>query len=695
MVLNDLRRFLFYLFLSVSHLALNLNPSGAQDSRNGYWLPPYDTLRILLVFAEMENDPDDVFNTTGWQQGELPPDPGFLFDHSLLPGQEPGGIITRYYQQASFGRYIVLADYYPRMVSLDFSQARGNGFDQVVESVLAFTGDDIPTAHGFSLRNGDFDRLTTSSYGMLKPIEPDGYIDMVMVIWRVNSKITTTRSAGFCIPSNRTFPVKNMKGMNSYSTFVMKDYTSYTIVRHEFSHLLLGGNNFHTGGSGAGTKTFMSSAGGYSMLSSWDSYSQVYSAFDRRRLGWKHPDHRYQISAREPVSGLELNADLHYGQAFEHGSGDFLLRDFVLTGDVLRIELPYVRDSLERINPQWLWLENHQMKEGSIDHDERASRGIYAYIQVGKEALSGAQTYRGNCNYTWPLSAMGNFDILIDEENEEARIEDEWSNPFTGYNTLIRGAYDLGEKDGVIQRDELFLAKNTRINDRYPDSSVYSYLTYDLFGTGMDAFLPGDKIGLDRNPAAVPRLTFQTGYSRGSSSRSPVPSDNRRIHLNGLSVEMMDQHPDGSITVRVRWDDRNLGRDARWCGDLVLHENILIEKGVQVRIDQGRTPQKPTDPIRTNGEMIFAEPSSLTLKGSSGVHMEKRSRMILEGGSRLILEEGSRITMDRGSRIIIRDSARLQVDPGAWVSGTGRILAEGSSASVREAGGLSVKVRVR
>ena len=101
---------------------------------------------------------------------------------------------------------------------------------------------------------------------------------------------------------------------------------------------------------------------------------------------------------------------------------------------------------------------------------------------------------------------MGNYDLLIDEEKELYLVNEGSENPFTGYNNLILGAWDLKERDGIIYRDELFVAKNMKVNGEFLDSSAYNYLTYPLFGTAMDAFLPGNSIGIDQNPAAVPLL---------------------------------------------------------------------------------------------------------------------------------------------------------------------------------------------
>ncbi len=683
-----------YIYMIITGLLILVSGTGAraQDSRNGYWLPVRDTLRIFLIYAEMADDPDDPRNIRGWKTGTVPPDPGFLFDHNLLPGQEPRGMVTKYYYQASFGKYIVLADYYPEIVTLDFNKARGRGFDQVLSLVVSDTAADIITEHGYSVNQGDFDFITTSRYGTPKTLEPDGMIDMVMVIWRVNSKMTRDLSAGFCATSGRMYPFKKMKGMNSYSSFVMKDYTHCTIIRHEFSHLLLGGNNFHTGGAGAGTKTFMSSAGGYAMLSSYDKSSPVYCSFDRRRLGWKHPGNNFQISARD-TDGREINADLLYGQEFTQGSGEFLLRDFVETGDAIRIEIPYLKVFSDEVQSQWLWLENHQKQEGNIDHDGNTHRGLYAYIQVGKETLEGSGTYGGQCNYTWPVSAFGNYDLQIDEEKQEVSVYHNLSNPFTGYNNLMRGAYDLKDRDGIIYRNELFTAKNLKINGRYADSSVFNVLTYPLFGTSMDAFQPGGRIGIDRNPAAVPVMTYKTSSSTRARPRSPAPSDNRMIHLNGISVEFLEQLPDGSIRLRISWNDTSMENNVRWCGNIQLHEELDMNKGVRVLLDLGLTPQRPMDPDTVNGQLVFADPASLTLNDGSRIRMNKRSRIVLANHSSLRLEKGSNITMERGSRIIVRDSCSLYIHPEAEIIGKGRIVMYGNSTADADENSLGVRLK--
>jgi len=239
----------------------------------------------------------------------------------------------------------------------------------------------------------------------------------------------------------------------------------------------------------------------------------------------------------------------------------------------------------------------------------------------------------------------------------------------------------------------VFLAKNIKFNGTYLDSSNFNYQTYPLFGMSMDAFQPGDKIGIDRNPAAVPLLTYQTSGSPHSRPRPPVISDNRMIHLNGISMEFLEQLPDGSIKLKIRWDDNRIGRDVRWCGDIHLHEDLILEKKNNIFLDYGFTPQRPVDPVRLNGKNIFSEPSSITLDEGTGIIMQKKSNLILDNRSSLILKQGSQILLERGSKIIVRDSCSIFMHPEAEITGKGKIiLYQDALADMKQE---SVEVRVK
>jgi hypothetical protein len=289
---------------------------------------------------------------------------------------------------------------------------------------------------------------------------------------------------------------------------------------------------------------------------------------------------------------------------------------------------------------------------------------------------------------------MGNYDMVIDEAQEIYHVNDALENPFTGYNNLILGAWDLKDRDGIIDRNELFFAKNMKVNGAYPDSSFYNFDTYPLFGTASDAFQPGDRIANDQNPAAVPLPTYRTSSNVRARPSAPASNDNRIIHLNGISIDVLDQVSDGSIRIRISWDENRLQSNVRWCGNIHLHEQLHIDKKIHLLLDQGLTPQKPKDPIEFEGQQVFADFSSLVLQPGSKLVLEKNSRLVVDNGSTLTLLEGSEIEIGPRARIIIHPSAKIQAGDNAIIKGRGKIiLEEGARVEFTKESYIDVKMK--
>ena len=73
----------------------------------------------------------------------------------------------------------------------------------------------------------------------------------------------------------------------------------FEILKHEFNHLLLGGNNFHSGGGNAaqfGSYT-QCMQGGWSMMGAASSSLLTCSGWDRDRLGWRPEGAPFAINA--------------------------------------------------------------------------------------------------------------------------------------------------------------------------------------------------------------------------------------------------------------------------------------------------------------------------------------------------------------------------------------------------------------
>lgn len=629
------------------------------SSRNGYWLPIRDSIRIFLVFAEVVNDPNDTYTVPEnglWKRGELPSNVNTYFEHDLKPGQEIDGYITKYFYQASFGAYLVLGDYYPELVQIPYSELTGNGDLNVLDYLNGLDQKDLRTMHGYSVNEGDFDRWSNlSAVGKPKPMQADSLIDMVMIMWRFNSRIkdkpTSSGSVGPGYPNRQ---LKAMKGVAMMSRFLNFNSQAQNIIRHEYAHGLFGGNNFHTNG-GYGMRVFMDFPGGFGMLSESDRSADTWNAWDRHRLAWKPREKQFLISGLDAV-GNEIETDLSVEMNFPE---KVFLRDFVSSGDAIRIDLPYVQDVNPKAPKQYLWIENRQRLEDNIDVRGVQAPGVYAFIQVGKDDTG---SFGEQSNYIRGLQALGNYDFEYTDEPKRMLILDSWKeNPFAGYNLLGRHPVNRPKVGGanienLLVPGEWFMPEGVIRDGVELNESFFNYLTYPLFGTKFDAFQNGDVIQIGENPPPTPVLTWQS-YGKGASgakpSIDPVEFDLREIPLNGIRIEIEGFDSDGVAEISLSKSDFQVDNNRRWCGQLVVYDTLIIGRGTRISLEQGFSAQQPkaasTD---REGELIFAAPSYLKIKTNAVLILEKKARLILRKNSDLILEEGAQVIRKKKAKFV-------------------------------------------
>ena len=360
---------IFRLFNGIA-LLLGLTTQGVaykgEDSRNGADLPARGTLRVLVVFAEVTGDPNYNINTWPWEAGKMPPNANQMFDADwwtfgggfIGGGDGPlyfppiiGGAtsvptkrFSRFFYDASFGSLNVKGDYYPELIKVPYNRIlNGANCDSLVIEILASktnptsaTGLKIPT---------DFDAWTPTDNYLEKKNTADGKIDNLVIIWRINSRLATVNNSG-----QWYWGISSANGKiqsNCMQTMYAYDFLNNAIVPHEFSHGLLGNNQYHNGGAGAGTRHFMTNVGGYGILESYNHNLRSCNAWDRYRLGWKENTNYPDIYAHD-LNGNIVNGDIQYRvpSVEEVKAGkmsppkEFVLHDFLTTGVALRIKLP-------------------------------------------------------------------------------------------------------------------------------------------------------------------------------------------------------------------------------------------------------------------------------------------------------------------------------------------------------------------
>jgi len=399
---------------------------GIRKSGYGWILPAQGELRVLVAFLEMVYDNpnlDPSLNGTNeWPVGQLPDWADELFDH-VAPTGVAQGVVTRYFQDASSGNKILLGDY---LVAPDnggvFQVQTLNGVANTANlsnAINAKLGNNIITANGFNSIM-DFDEWTPTGEGLPKDQTGNNRWDNVIFI--VRNSLHPSNSNG-----NAYYPLHNFllgyQG-DSWSIQCTHGKIPTLIVRHEYAHFILGGNNFHAGGGGWGTPNdyWIPQIGGWSMLGGNSCSFLSWNAWDRQRMGWSATGNQFNPSARNSNNTVEVNGDLDASNP--NHAGIFTLRDFVTTGDAIRIKLPFIDSDNEF--QQWIWIENRQgivsnnnpfdqwQYQSSHPHCVVGSiAGLGIYIQIDKdirESNSASLVYGGYAGYIRPLPANGLWD---------------------------------------------------------------------------------------------------------------------------------------------------------------------------------------------------------------------------------------------------------------------------------------------
>lgn len=647
----------------------------AQDknARYGKYVSPHGTIRLLVVFADVVDD-SNTNEVAGWNANELP-----RYKDSVIDYVTTGPFLSyasKFFNEASFGALNVIGDYYPTILNFNTSEVlsyENTKIGAVAQRLSEVSSQELETYHGYRLSDFDLWSLPVNydNEYRQKSNVANGKIDVLVVIWRHNSHFRTERNGGMSLV-NATSTIQNM-GIEHY-IIVYTDDVSRCIV-HELSHKLLGDNEYHTGGAGAGIGHFLSNIGGYGILSSINKNLFSCNGWDRWRLGWRFQGKTHYISALE-LNGNEVNTDVTYDR--NHQTVDYILRDFATYGDAIRIKLPYLRTFSPSVRNQYLWIENHQIKSESIESAGNPPKGIRFNIQVGNDHLA-ADLDKSRTNYFVPLSSFGNYDFTYDNLNVpkpgvyRAFAYNNKSNPFFGHHPAMLPAIDYDGDDIIKPKEFITMWKLFLENVLKVDG-------YTVFGNEYDAFPVGSKISISTNPPTVPLMTFRTGErpqgdNLGAIAPLPDRGDNRYIWLNGLSVEIIEENSNGDIRVRICYNDYTVDSNVRWCGPIMLSERVELQPSKTIDIDFGLSPTRPNNPLLLDGRKTFSSPTTFTCRSNSCFIQESSSTVNVKNLSTLVLESGSLYEVGDDAVLNINATGTLHIKSGATlrVIGTGHV----------------------
>lgn len=658
---------------------------------NGFDFTPKGDLRALVVFIGY-GEPYDSQDIDGWPANSQFPDwatnntKAFYtsfsdFSNNIYSDRNRFSVSNFYYQMSN-GRFRLIADYYPYRVTVnvDHSDTWGDihrkALEQIANDVDWSRYDNRTNSPSFLYDNSDS--------------EPDGIADFIVFCNRFSrnwqyipsDEMARTTSNGVSI-TYLNEDMGNGYKVSSGFTFYTGAFLPIEIFPHEVGHRLYDGPHYGGANNVCGNYFYVPSAG-WGIMRLRQNYTCA--------AGWE----RYILDWTPQIKASGENSDIHSSDDLSATGGIFTLRDFVTTGDAIRVRVPN-----ENGKQQYLWLENHQCLstfDGNSLGSTFCSGNIDEY-KFGLIAYVESYSYVKDVNYVslfnegngvrW-ISKKGDYDFTFDtsriypsvlcntdsdHRNATYPLYKGCPNPIGGQNVneSIRHDYNNDGHIGYDSDNNSPGSKNEQTNVVLIDneSPTAKYFT----GTGMQ-FQKGDKVGIARNPCVRNIPTYnQDTYRMGD------------FFLNGISFEILNQNADGSMVVKVKVDDVSIDQNVRWAaGSIVLTDithdgrpDVDVEPSVCVTIDKSGTPNRhknPANPNQTSSVVSdFITPTTLTCRDGSFFKQENSSTVEVKNLSTLVLEAGSVYEIDDNALLDIKESGTLHVKSGATlrIYGTGRI----------------------
>ncbi len=719
---------IFFFISNISYAQLNLT--------NGYIFPPHTKeapIHILLIPVELHGgECDSINNQTCFPPGQLPVNIDDYFD-ATLPAGGPVKYFSKYLYQASFGNLVVLGDYLKECVHVNFCPVQFPSspvsWTKVINAEIRKQFPELPLKHNTPIK--EFDKYAISDNSIVgKPKLPveggNNRFDCVIYLIKNYPGYGGANGFGENILAT-TADLTTTMGIDQGAVFGHTgDVSSIKFIMEEFFHGLFGGNNWH-GGGGRSYHTFMNRPTQWG-IESQNGSSQVVSGYDRWLFNWTNPpDKNLRISARD-TTNIEINSDLKIPANAK--AETFVLRDFVTSGDAIRIKLPHINCSSSFLNSDepvtgeeknnYLWIENHQLLSGSVEDQNLNyslansqfcgnwpvcgkywTPGVFSAVQVGKDDETGggeiysAQFKDPNTLASWmfPLSASGFHDFtygkivpsgppcvwnnpfvpfdLTDEKNTKP-------NPFSGYSfewgaPNTDGSGILHDKDA--NQGVAYIDNNPTPNTLHFERSQFGNEKTSFKCEGACPDKGKEILSLSTNPSPVTIMTLTSNDNFKGSLKLNPHSANAKTNIQ----------PNGYLNRTIYLNGISIS---------ILKENYLPEKfgpgavKVEVRWDKYDVVNDVrwcADSIRLSQNDFDSSSYSLKIKNGSTVLIDRSLSPTYDysdsahinftvptvftclENSKIHLEGGGKIIIDNESIFELKAKSIIDLDPKAQI----------------------------
>ncbi len=681
---------------------------------DGFSFYPHGNYRFLNILINIIYDqtPDPFPYGNNWLPATLA-DTGInkkqpdwlaqLYSPEFYPPDSIEAVFTKKYYEASLGGLHIIGDYI--VVNIPQSQI----VRDTILSNYQFTLSDLArsTLRYINTRGG-FKSINNHDSMVQYDHNGDGYLDFACFIIR-NSHTDTNGSYGHFNENNGTASIVRDSLLFKDGNYYKFAYGLYfcsgpnsgivdhpvTALYHEFGHTMFGDNRMHAGGGNGWImntgRTFLSQQGGYGLMGHSNTGMVSANGFDRWWLHWR--DTAYN-STNSFIAASNQPADI----SKESGDKSFILRDFITTGDAIRIELPYKDEGARN---QYIWLENHKIglneKLDYLSYSNNPCRpigkaGIYAYYQIGKEILTGyyenVRTY-GESDYLKFISAEGNYNYTRLPDSYMSCVAPAGPAPYGQRNepNVFMGNHDAMSQFKPQHTDSLFRNNAYLLYKKklYERGQWHENDSLPFLMDERDAFSGYKYFNISTNPAPVNTTTFYNEVTGDVIKPKKPEKNNNTIYLSGLDIQMVPLE-NGDYKVTVKWNNYSLKNSVNWTGKIVLQEKLFLKNTDTLLLSQNLTPSQIVKDVITGkfaphttfdcyedsefntlntSRVIVSERSKLHIHSGSLVCINDNSKLIVKANSELIIEECGNLAIKDGGQLVIESGGIITIMPGA------------------------------
>lgn len=524
----------------------------------------------------------------------------------------------------------------------------------------------------------------------------DGDIDFVVLIQKQidgNLNGVTTNS-----------PVYTAKGKNFKERFLLKKIIDskhhvWEIFQHEFAHASHAAP--HTNSANSTSSPYTTADVGWGILGKHRILNTI-NSFERDWLGYASP--------------IEVTQN-----------DTFHLRDFVKTGDALKIPIP-------NSPGHFLWIENHQFEnrfdkkifftDQNTNPNSNLSKGLYAYVSTwgkNKSEINKA-TYFGTANIFKPLPKSGFRDYVWTGDTLSGPFvrtyvfRDEGPNDISGSSKLSSIRFDhtdwagnFGPDGGIRIRKPPFdfAGSNAGQNefqwmywlvDPSQGSEPEPFQTGYRGSPDLSFNQIGEGIGMNLNIPAlnIPRYLFEYDSINQNYKHIGVGE----YYLNNLQVLVINTDPvTGKIIVDVKFDHNEITFGNKvWAGKInlvdnpsLLSEELLITNSPQgyLKIRRSRNPLF----FKNGGSLDFSYPTELKIHNNSVMTLDEGVVWVEDDSKIEVMTDGD-LNLKSKNGILLKDNSQLIIDSAGELSlydSTSIVLYNNSKIIVRNGGVLTMR----